>query len=959
MNSSMYSLISTMLLSSTVFFACDQPSSDNNRLTLSSEGSEWSVFEGEAHGDTSEKLGSLSIMERDLSLVQYYYVDSDKLVGERLANMLEMALENVEVQVDEVQFVLRNDEVIANVGTRNRTFPASELDDLSDLLRILQPIALFLDDALSENVDRAEVEYMLLNGTLSALDPHSILLPPVEAAEMEVDNQGEFGGLGIEISIQDGQLTVKQPIEDTPAWDAGLKSEDKIVRIENTSTINMDLDEAVSLMRGKVGDPVTIYVERSGWSAPKAFTIVRGRIKVDPVKGELLNDGVGYLKIQSFHQNVADDMNALLEDFQQQTNNNLRGLVLDLRNNPGGYLNQAIKVSDRFIRSGVLVATVEGAERTREENHAKSRNTLTTIPIVVLVNGNSASASEIVAGALRNQSRAIIVGERSFGKGSVQHLYGNPDDSRLKLTVAQYLTPGDQSIQSVGIPPDILLQPSIIRPATKTDEAQTEEMVSLYWRDWITREGDLERHLSNDSTLQGQTKYALRYLLEEKEGKDRTDPKKDWEVEFSRKLLLKTDGNDRASVMLAAAGLVEQTALEEQRIIQQQFNRVGVDWRAGTNHYPKAKEDLKITVDILGDGVLNAGEEETLRVKVHNASERPYHQLSILLKSDHPSVDHREFYIGYVDANQTVETESTITVPHGYGTETTEVLVETRDPTKILFDQTKTVQTKGKDMPKFAWTVNLYDGLSGKGKGNGNQIPEVGETIVLEVALSNKAPTNDAETTNDDSEAGANASAIDPYIRLKNRSRQHLDLLEGTLEVGKNSADCEEDCDRILSQGDTETGTFSFKLKSLPTSGHWDLEMLVGSNRTYDYNTTVQGGFSEYFQLKTTVNLSPKVKFVEQKYDQPQITLEQQTVQGDFFELSGFAEDESGITDILVFHGKEKREDKIYYKGETGLSGRVPFGLDVQLEKGSNPFYILVKDNQGLHTSQYVQVWKD
>ena len=568
-------------------------------------------------------LSSLKTLERDFAFVHHYYVDSDKLVGERLREMLEMSLQNVESQVDEVQFIVNDTEVIANVGTRSRTIAIQSLKDLSDMLRILQPVAAFLDGALSESVERPMVEYMLLNGALSVLDPHSILLPPVAAVEMALDNQGEFGGLGIEISIQEGQLTVKQPIEGTPAWDEGLKAEDKIVRIENTSTVNMDLDEAVSLLRGKVGEPVTILVKRTGWATPKPFTIVRGRIKIDPVKGEILEDDVAYLKIQSFHQNVAEDMNALLKKMSKQSSKGLNGLVLDLRNNPGGYLSQAIKVSDRFLRNGVIVATVEGAERTREENHARSSNTMTDIPIVVLVNGNSASASEIVAGALRNQSRAIIVGERTFGKGSVQHLYGNPDESRLKLTVAQYLTPGDQSIQSVGIPPDILLQPTLIRPETEDDQ----EMVSLYWREWLTREGDLDRHLDNESTLEGQTRFSVRYLYEEKEGADRTDPKKDWEVGFARELLLKTEGVDRASAMIAAKSLVETVQAAEAVKMEQQFESVEIDWRAGPNFYDNASSDLIVKFVMDEDGVLNAGEEEQIKVQIENTSGRPYHQI--------------------------------------------------------------------------------------------------------------------------------------------------------------------------------------------------------------------------------------------------------------------------------------------------------------------------------------------
>ena len=270
--------------------ACESKSStpaiDENALTLFDDldMDDWRGFEGEA-GTSTGSLSALKTLERDFAFIHHYYVDSDQLKGSRLRAMLEQSLQNVELQVDEVQFIVHDDSIVSNVGTRSRTFSIQSLTDLNDMLQILHPVASFLDGALSQEVDRPTVEYLLLNGALSALDPHSILLPPIEAAEMEVDNQGEFGGLGIEDSLQDGQLTVKQPIEGTPAWDAGLKSEDRIVRIENTSTINMDLDEAVSLLRGKVGEPVTIMVKRTGWTAPKPFTIVRGRIKIDPVKG--------------------------------------------------------------------------------------------------------------------------------------------------------------------------------------------------------------------------------------------------------------------------------------------------------------------------------------------------------------------------------------------------------------------------------------------------------------------------------------------------------------------------------------------------------------------------------------------------------------------------------------------------------------------------------------------------
>ena len=305
------------------------PSVNENALTLFDDldMDDWSGFEGEARSATGS-LSALRTLERDFAFIHHYYVDSDQLKGERLKSMLDEALQNVESQIDEVQFIVHSDSIVSNVGTRTRTFPIQSLSDLNDMLRILHPIASFLDGALSEDVDRPTVEYLLLNGALSALDPHSILLPPVEAAEMEVDNQVSLADWVLKSGTGMG-VTVKQPIEGTPAWDAGLKSEDRIVRIENTSTINMDLDEVCFTTTGKVGEPVTIMVKRTGWTAPNPLPYSwtnQNRSR----KGELLEDGIGYLKIQSFHKNVADDMNSFLKKMEKQADGKLNGLVLDL-----------------------------------------------------------------------------------------------------------------------------------------------------------------------------------------------------------------------------------------------------------------------------------------------------------------------------------------------------------------------------------------------------------------------------------------------------------------------------------------------------------------------------------------------------------------------------------------------------------------------------------------------------
>ena len=881
-------------------------------------------------------LSSLQIMERDFGFIHHFYVDSNLLVGDLLREMLNDSLKLVERQVDEVQFVVQKTQIIATVGVQTRSFSISTLNNIEDLLFLLKPVAQFLDSNLSDSVERAEVEYLLINGALSALDPHSILLPPVQAAEMEVDNQGEFGGLGIEINIQEGQLTVKQPIEGTPAWKAGLQAEDRIVRIEDTSTINMDLSEAVSLLRGKVGTVVNIMLARQGWPNAKPFAITRGRIKIDPVKGELLSGDIGYIKIQSFHQNVSEDLDLFLKDLAKETKTgSLKGLVLDLRNNPGGYLNQAIKVSDKFIKNGVIVATIEGAKREREENIARPSNTVSDIPIAVLVNGNSASASEIVAGALRNQGRGIIIGERTFGKGSVQHLYGNPDESRLKLTVAQYLTPGDQSIQSIGIPPDVLLKPSIIRPA---DENRS-EMISLYWREWLSRESSLDNHLEYDSLMDGDTSFSVRYLLEEQKVGTILKPAEDWEVIFAREVLSSSMGTDRRACLKAAKLIVEEIEGNESGKIGKAFAQQGIDWSEGA---PLESLKANISLKYGDDGVLDAGVEENVNLVIENPTDQEWSQISAFITSDNPSLNHREFYFGKISANSTASKSLKIQLPTGYGSEKGEVQVHLRDPGSEKQVETMLYETKSLGRPQFSVHISLDDRKSGDVKGDGDGQPEVGETVALKIKVTNIGL----------------GPAIQPYVRLKNRSRKQIDLIKGTLEVGEYSKageSCEEgaeNCYRRLEAGESASESLLLELREAPKDGLWKLEVLVGSNLSFDYNTAVLGGFSDYFQMKYSLEMDSKV-FEPLLLQQPTITLEETKTNGNILGLTGYVLDDSGVTDIIVFHG----EDKVLYQGETGLNAKIPFALEYELEEKNNPFYILTKDNQGLVSSLYLHYW--
>lgn len=292
-----------------------------------------------------------------------------------------------------------------------------------------------------------------INGMLNALDPHSAYLTPDLYKELQVDTEGSFGGLGIEITIRDGVLTVVSPIEDTPAHRAGVKAGDQIVKIEGELTKDMSLVDAVKKMRGPKGSKIVIAVRREGVNKLLDFPLVREVIRVQSVKSRSLEKGYGYVRLTQFQDRTGTDLDAALTKLTQE-NSKLEGLVLDLRNNPGGLLSQAVKVSDTFLDSGMVVYT-EGRLDNQKQKYFAHAGGYVDVPMVVLVNGGSASASEIVAGALQDHGRAVVLGMQTFGKGSVQTILPLESGAALRLTTALYYTPNGRSIQVTGVTPDV------------------------------------------------------------------------------------------------------------------------------------------------------------------------------------------------------------------------------------------------------------------------------------------------------------------------------------------------------------------------------------------------------------------------------------------------------------------------------------------------------------------------
>jgi carboxyl-terminal processing protease len=367
-------------------------------------------------------------------------------------------------------------------------------------LRVLTDVIGYIQKDYVEETNSKDLVYGAIKGMLETLDPHSAFMPPNMYKETQEETKGRFEGLGIEITMKDGILTVVSPIEDTPAYKGGILAGDQILKIDGESTKNFTLMDSVKRLRGPRGTKVTITIMREGFTKPKDYTLVRDVIPIRSVRHELLEKHYGYIRISQFQEKTDSDFEKAMKTLEEESKGTLKGLILDLRNNPGGLLDQAIKISDRFIDSG-LICSVEGRKEDQKMKfYAHPDGNLARYPLVVLVNGGSASGAEIVAGAIQDQGRGILVGTHTFGKGSVQTIIPLKDGSGLRLTTARYYTPSGRSIQAKGIVPDIVVKP--LRP-----EEEKEVIIPK-----LPTEKDLERHLID---------------IEKESAKEKVKPKKE------------------------------------------------------------------------------------------------------------------------------------------------------------------------------------------------------------------------------------------------------------------------------------------------------------------------------------------------------------------------------------------------------------------------------------------------
>ena len=803
---------------------------------LAAAGDESGLLASAASGgsERSYRISALSVFSNVALHVKDNYVEPDRIDPRE---MLLSALNEIERQIAEV--------IVEDLGKgrlRIRVIDAQkeiEIDDVESLWEInlkLREVFRFFEKTLPEQEDMRSIEYAAVNGALSTLDPHSVLLKPEAFQEMKTSTKGEFGGLGIVISVRDAKLTIISPLDGTPASRAGLKAGDVISRIGDVSTVSMAIEEAVRLLRGPPGSKVTIWVDRKEWPDSRRYTVVRERIKIESVESQLLSSNVGYIKIKNFQQNTGKDLESHLEKISRKAGGSLKGLVLDLRNNPGGLLEQAIRVSDKFLTSGDIVTTVGYGNKLREPKRARWSGTESGMPIAVLVNKGSASASEIVAGALKNLDRAVIVGETTFGKGSVQVLYDFADDSALKLTIAQYLTPGGISIQNTGVKPDIELNPAWVG----------EGGVRLFYRPEGHRERNLTKHLDRagkNVKRRDQATYSLTYLIERNDDEELPPDgfREDYQIKLARELLVAAGTNSRSKTLAAGKTFMRSRNAAQGQKIANELAKLDIDWQkrpADAELVPpkvevmvalldapkvdKSKKDKKkdkkkkakkekkrtpLTPVEPGSGKtkVEAGTAVLVKATVRNLSDAPLYRVHGTLASEHPAFKGRELMFGHIAPGESKTWQVKTTVPKEAASRSDLVKLELEDdrgPTGA--GATIPVVTRYVAHPQLAFHYTIDDAERGDGDGR----LEVGEGVEFVVMVTNTG----------------RGDADEVSLRLKSAAKEDLFLERGRATIGKIAA------------GETKVGRLKFRVpKAQSGRGKLPIEVTVYDSGTNEW----------------------------------------------------------------------------------------------------------------------------
>ena len=773
----------------------------------------------------------LRVLDWALWNVSKYYVEPDRIDPQAMTLAGLEALENAIAEVL-VKPIDGGKKVQVRVGTAEQEFQIGDVEALWAVGPHVREVFRFINrnTEMTEEEQRA-AEYAIVAGVLGTLDPHTNLLEPDDFADMKASTKGSFGGLGIEVGMRDGAITVIRVISGNPASKVDMQPGDRIVQIDAESTVTMTLNEAVGRLRGPPGTTVNCYVLRDGLESPKKLAITRATIKLDSVIGDVLQSTdasgkthkVGLVAIpRNFAQTTGKELRTKLDEFQQE---GVEGVILDLRDNPGGLLNAAVEVADAFVSSGTIVSTV-GVSSPREESKADDRYDFADKPLVVLVDQGSASASEIVAGALRNLGRAVVIGRRTFGKGSVQVLHERKvadKELALKLTIAQYLTPGDVSIQSVGVSPDLETIPVWVG----------DDQIYYFGRSRfdLLREESLASHLESETAKSQKIAFGPLHFLDQgsvepkkanEPGKPKADKAgndadkrtalllEDPEVRIARDLVLWAPSSDRETLLSKMDEFVEQQKDVEQQHIATSLTARGIDWSRGTK--PAAGSSPKLAVKVKTDkagNVIKGGEKGTVTVTVTNTGNAAAHQVRAITDSDYRYFDERELLFGKIDPGASKSFQLKLSVSEHELSRTDRIdfhLFEQHGAKLAEGSNTHLdVAAEGLARPQFAYGYQVLDdpSVGGNVTGNGDGIMQVGERVKLRVNVSNRGE----------------GPALDTWVTLRNLSGEAVFLHSGRERL------------KEMQPGDHRTVDLDIEVKEAPEFGEADLQLTVSDNK--------------------------------------------------------------------------------------------------------------------------------
>lgn len=664
-----------------------------------------------------------------------------------------------------------------------------------------------------ESIDWEKIESGVINAMLSTLDPHSVYLEPKYARDLTLTTKGEFGGVGIVISIRDGFLTVISPIEGTPAAKAGVKAKDRIVKIDEDSAINMPLEDAVTKLRGAPNSTVKITVQRANSPKEIDFSLKRSVIKVDSVSYALLENGVGYLRIKAFQGNTATDVKSAILDMKNKSKGKMKGLILDMRDNPGGLLREAITISDLFLSGGEIVSTQGALRESRQVEMATPGEVDPSLKLAALINGGSASASEIVGAAIKyggtssdpEEGRGILIGDApTFGKGSVQMLFEFPDletkannelkpvqPAALKLTIAQYYAPKGRIIQTIGIKPDILLTPV---------NTQKSEDLSLF-ENISRREVDLDAHLSVDKDQDEKSLIELSFLAPQADndlaadyGKlDTAKLKNDFAIRVALAFLNKSSGPSRKELLAHSDSIKNDFEKEEQKKITNALKKFNIDWSEGkalTN-----KNALVATLKTKVEGV--SGDKLKLSIAIKNTSNQPAYQVHAITHSKTDIFNQRELLFGKLDPKKEIERSIVFDIPKDVVTRKDLLSLEVRDVAKEELSSINIpLSIEGLKRPRLAHMVYIDDQKLGNGDGKVQDQEEVDLLVWLKNIGEGKA--------------------YEPTVILKNESGSKVFLKTGREQSGE-----------LLPNQETSM-RFSFHIKEPTDSADFEIQIFDG-----------------------------------------------------------------------------------------------------------------------------------